>query len=603
MSNWGGWGTSFGYADGSGDEDEEAESGYQTSFATKDSLIFLVDCGESMFQKASPDEDSHFQLCIKCARSVLTNKIISSDKDLLGVIFFGTEKKKNSGNFDHIYVLQDLDNPSASRILELESLLEDDNDFKTDYGHNTSFSLNDALWTCSNMFSQSTQKIGHKRVLLFTNNDDPHANDLAAQRQAKTKAKDLHEIGIDIELMHLAQPGKEFDYSKFYQDIVFSPDDEDLGTVPDAAEKFEELLNRVRAKDHKKRSLGRLTFSLGEGLDLGVGVFNLVRQQNKPYPVKLYKKTNEQLKSKSRMFCEDTGELLMPTDIKKYQVYGGRNIVFEKEEITDMKNFGQSGLVLMGFKPRSSLKRYLHIRPAQFLFPDESVVKGSTPLFSALLTKCQERDVVAICRFIPRKNSTPFFVALVAQEEELDERNVQVTPPGFHLIYLPNSEDIRRLTLPEHPRANVDQIDKAKEVIKKLQFKFKSENFENPVLQTHYRNLEALALDRDKPDDIVDHTAPDVEMMRKRTGEKIEEFKELVFPDGYQPGAKKRKTVGGDSGKAKPTMDVDMNQYAQQGKLGKLTVAVLKEFCSKNGLSTAGKKNDLIETISSHFGV
>ncbi|XP_038067298.1 X-ray repair cross-complementing protein 5-like [Patiria miniata] len=602
MSNWGNWGTSFGYADGSGDEDEDGDAGYQTAFSTKDGLIFLVDCGESMFQKAEPDEDSHFQLCVKCARSVLTNKIISSDKDMLGVVLFGTEKNKNSGNFEHVYVLQDLDNPSAARILELESLLEDDYDFKANFGHNAGFSLSDALWTCSNMFSQSTQKIGHKRVLLFTNNDDPHANDLAAQRQAKTKAKDLHEIGIDIELMHLAQPGKDFDHSKFYQDIVFSPDDEDLGVLPDPAEKFEELLNRVRAKDHKKRSLGRLNFNLGQGLDLGVGVYNLVRQQTKPYPVKLYKKTNEQLKSKSRMFCEDTGELLMPTDIKKYQMYGGRNIVFEKEEITEMKNFGESGLVLMGFKPRSSLKRYFHIRPSQFLFPDESVVKGSTSLFSALLQRCLARDVVAICRFIPRKNSTPFFVALCAQEEELDEHNVQVTPPGFHLIYLPNSEDIRKLTLPEQPRANVDQIDKAKEVIKKLQFKFKSENFENPVLQTHYRNLEALALDRDKPEDIVDHTAPDFAMITKRAGDKIEEFKDLVFPDGYVPGAKQRK-VGGDSSRAKPTVDVDMNQYAQQGKLGKLTVAVLKEFCSKNGLSTAGKKNDLIKTVSGHFGV
>ena len=54
--------------------------------------------------------------------------------------------------------------------------------------------------------------------------------------------------------------------------------------------------------------------------------------------------------------------------------------------------------------------------------------------------------------------------------------------------------------------AQSDQIDAAKEMIKKLQFKFSSDNFENPVLQTHYRNLEALALDRDAPDEIVDYT-------------------------------------------------------------------------------------------------
>lgn len=54
--------------------------------------------------------------------------------------------------------------------------------------------------------------------------------------------------------------------------------------------------------------------------------------------------------------------------------------------------------------------------------------------------------------------------------------------------------------------ATPDQIDKAKTFIKKLNFPFSSENFENPVLQTHYRTLEALALDKDLPDDVVDHT-------------------------------------------------------------------------------------------------
>lgn len=40
-----------------------------------------------------------------------TNKIISSDHDLLAVVFYGTKKDKNSVNFKNIYVLQELDNP------------------------------------------------------------------------------------------------------------------------------------------------------------------------------------------------------------------------------------------------------------------------------------------------------------------------------------------------------------------------------------------------------------------------------------------------------------------------------------------------------------
>lgn len=54
--------------------------------------------------------------------------------------------------------------------------------------------------------------------------------------------------------------------------------------------------------------------------------------------------------------------------------------------------------------------------------------------------------------------------------------------------------------------ANVDQIDKAKELLKKLQFAFRSESFENPVLQQHYANVEAMALDRDSPEEVTDFT-------------------------------------------------------------------------------------------------
>lgn len=37
------------------------------------------------------------------------------------------------------------------------------------------------------------------------------------QRQAKTKASDLNETGIDLELMHLQLPGETFDVTKFYK--------------------------------------------------------------------------------------------------------------------------------------------------------------------------------------------------------------------------------------------------------------------------------------------------------------------------------------------------------------------------------------------------
>ena len=54
--------------------------------------------------------------------------------------------------------------------------------------------------------------------------------------------------------------------------------------------------------------------------------------------------------------------------------------------------------------------------------------------------------------------------------------------------------------------ANAEQIDAAKELVKKLQFSYSPESFENPVLQKHWRNIEALALDRDAPEEMTDYT-------------------------------------------------------------------------------------------------
>lgn len=71
---------------------------------------------------------------------------------------------------------------------------------------------------------------------------------------------------------------------------------------------------------------------------------------------------------------QDTVEMLNPKmDIKKAQTYGGQQICFETEELAEMKTFGPSGLNLVGFKPRTALKKYHHIKPGNFVYPDEKV--------------------------------------------------------------------------------------------------------------------------------------------------------------------------------------------------------------------------------------
>lgn len=57
--------------------------------------------------------------------------------------------------------------------------------------------------------------------------------------------------------MHLMKPGG-FDISSFFRDIVSPPEDErDLGLQQEPCTKLDDLLKRVRAKDHKKRAMAR----------------------------------------------------------------------------------------------------------------------------------------------------------------------------------------------------------------------------------------------------------------------------------------------------------------------------------------------------------
>nr|KAF6371200.1 X-ray repair cross complementing 6 [Myotis myotis] len=252
------------------------------------------------------------------------------------------------------------------------------------------------------------------------------------------------------------------------------------------------------------------------------------------------------------------------------------------------------------------LKKHHYVRPSLFVYPEESLINGSSTLFSALLTKCLEKEVVAVCRYTPRQNIPPYFVALMPQEEELDDQKIQVTPPGFHLVFLPYADDKRKVPFTEKVVANPEQVDKMKAIVQKLRFKYRSDSFENPVLQQHFRNLEALALDLTEPEQAEDLTLPKVEAMDERLGSLVEEFKELVYPPDYNPEGKVPKRKQGDegAGSKRPKMELseeELKAHVSKGTLGKLTVPVLKEACRVYGLRGGMRKQELLDALAKHF--
>uniref|UniRef100_A0A8C6APN2 SAP domain-containing protein n=1 Tax=Monodon monoceros TaxID=40151 RepID=A0A8C6APN2_MONMO len=218
---------------------------------------------------------------------------------------------------------------------------------------------------------------------------------------------------------------------------------------------------------------------------------------------------------------------------------------------------------------------------------------------SALLTKCLKKEVMTVCRYTPCQTLMP-------QEEELDDQKIQVTPPGFQLIFLPYADDKRKVPFTEKVMANPEQVDKMKAIVQKLHFKYRSDSFENPVLLQHFRNMEALALDLMKPEQAMDLTLPKVEVMDKRLGSLVDEFKELVYPPDYNPEEKvpKRKQDDESSGSKRPKVELseeELKAHVSKGTLGKLTVPTLKEACRVYRLKSGMKKQELLDALTKHF--
>uniref|UniRef100_A0A4W5R808 DNA helicase n=1 Tax=Hucho hucho TaxID=62062 RepID=A0A4W5R808_9TELE len=592
------------------DGEEGDEFGVDYKSTGRDSLVFLVDASKEMFIKGEDREPSPFDMTMQCVRSVYTSKIISSDKDLLALVFYGTEQSKNPRNsFKHVYVYHDLDSPGARRVQDVDGLRGENGAQVADETMGSGkTNLGEALWCCSNLYSDVKLRLSHKRLMIFTCRDTPHRGDNDRDRQARTKAGDLKETGVVIDLMHLMKPGG-FDVSLFFCKVVSPPEDEaELGLQMEPCGKLEDLQKRVRAKETKQRSMAslRLNLCLGEGMNVAVGVYITARQAKKPNAKKLYRDNNEPVHTKTRLYHTQTGSLLLPSDTKRAQVYAGRQIVMEKDEVDVIKKFSNPGLDLIGFKPMERLKLHHHLRSAVFIYPEEETVTGSACVFTALLRRCSERNVFALCKYTQIRNSPPCFLALVPQREELDEGQAQIAAPGFHGIFLPYADDIRTLDTPQLPTASDAQVEKMKEIVHKLGFKYRSDDFENPVLQQHYRNLEALALDLMAPEHIEDLTMPKVKMMDQRLGSLAQEFKDLVYPADYNPEGKtapKRKPAGGAEKKPKVEMSEDeLRAHVQKGTLGKLTVPVLKDACKQFGVKVTGtKKQELIDALKAQL--
>lgn len=169
------------------------------------------------------DKDSALMAALKSASLMMQQRIIAQPKDMMGVLFFGTEKTKLRGNvgsnttYPNCYLHTDMDIPSAEVVKTLKNMAEDGEDpdgVLTPSGGEAP--IKNMLFCANQIFTTGAPNFGSRRLFIVTDNDDPFKGDKKKRDQAAVRAKDLFDLGVTIELFPIGREGRKFDLDRFY---------------------------------------------------------------------------------------------------------------------------------------------------------------------------------------------------------------------------------------------------------------------------------------------------------------------------------------------------------------------------------------------------
>lgn len=178
------------------------------------------------------DTSSPTSAALKCAYSLMQQRIISNPSDMMGVLLYGTESTKFQGEeqshgnlaYPHCYLLTDLDIPAAEDVKALKAIANDEEASKELLKPSEEpVAMANVLFCANQIFTTKAPNFSSRRLFIITDNDDPHKHDKAMKTSAAVRAKDLYDLGVTIELFPISRPDHEFDRGKFYEvcDMAF----------------------------------------------------------------------------------------------------------------------------------------------------------------------------------------------------------------------------------------------------------------------------------------------------------------------------------------------------------------------------------------------
>jgi ATP-dependent DNA helicase 2 subunit 1 len=417
----------------------------------------------------------------------MQQRIISNPHDMIGVLLYGTESSKfyeEAGerggdiSYPHCHLFTDLDIPSAQEVKELRALAENEEEAREVLKPSKErVSMANVLFCANQIFTSKAPNFLSRRLFIVTDDDNPHGDSKSLRSAATVRARDLYDLGVNIELFPISRPDHEFDTSKFYdvrhwttefskskansfQDIIYKtspsdgeapaymqPDTNTSTAKGDGISLLNSLLSSINSRSVPKRSLfSNVPLEIGPNFKISVNGYLLLKRQEpaRSCYVWLGGETPQIVKGITTQMADDTAQTVEKSEIRKAYKFGGEQVAFTPEELQALRHFGDPVIRIIGFKPLSDLPIWANVRHPSFIYPSEEDFIGSTRVFSALQQKLLKDEKMALVWFIPRKNAAPVVAAMIAGEEKIDENGVQKVPPGMWIIPLPFADDVRQ---------------------------------------------------------------------------------------------------------------------------------------------------------------
>ncbi|KAF4443155.1 ATP-dependent DNA helicase 2 subunit 1 [Fusarium acutatum] len=626
------------------DEDEEEQELDENNYkAQKDAILLAINVSKSMLEPPPPsdskkaDRDSPVQAALKCAYHLMEQRIISNPKDMMGILLFGTKKSKFQDSVDgrsalgypHCYLFTDLDVPAAEDVQALKTLVEDGEDEdEVLTPSDEPVSMSNVLFCANQIFTTKAANFGSRRLFIVTDNDNPHASDKQAKSAAAVRAKDLYDLGILIDLFPITRGDEKFDLNKFYDDVIYRDPVGEANMTEvrtsksgDGLTLLNSLISNINSKQTAKRALfSNLPFEIAPGLRISVKGYNIVHRQTpaRTCYIWLNGEKPQIATSETTRIAEDSARTVEKAEIKKAYKFGGEYVYFSPDEQKLLKDFGSPIIRIIGFKPRSLLPVWASTKKSTFIFPSEEDYVGSTRVFTALWQKLLKDDRMGVAWCITRANAQPMLAAIIPSRDRSDDGSgTPYLPAGLWIYPLPFQDDLRNISPPsEVLRSSGELTTQMRTIIQQLQLPkamYDPLKYPNPALQWHYRILQALALEEEVPEKADDATEPKYKAISKRAGGYLEEWSESLEEESGKVANKKTtkretddeemerpvKKSRGSSEKATGSSFsmAQLKAAIEGGTIQKMTVVQLKDILATKGLSTAGRKVELIERI------